>query len=160
MAADPTLSVLATERRAAALPGLLAIVRARGRRRAAARVAGAALLVALLATLPVLAAMRWWPRSPASAPAAASAPVPAPASAPGGSAANAVVATSTRQFGVVGDDPTVLARCRVDSAPRPGWQLDDDGLHRLLLAAGRPAGVIRVGDRVRIDPRAIDRPRP
>src|SRR5687768_11219306 len=90
MDADRELSVAARARRDEALPGLLAEVRARGRRRRTRRAAlAAALVLAPLGAWGVIrgddAAVPVRPRSVAAAPG----------------------------FEILGDDPSVLARCAV-----------------------------------------------
>jgi hypothetical protein len=64
-----------------------------------------------------------------------------------------------RGFEIVGDDPTVLARCEV-APPAPGqaaaWAIGDDELQAELRALGRPAGLVRVRDRVLVSAAAVD----
>lgn len=129
-----TLTPAAHRRMAAALPVLLGEVRARRRRRRAYRAAVAALL--LLAPI----VFGW---------ALAEPPAPAPP-APG------AVSGSMPTWVEVATDTTVLERCLVPTTLRPEWFVDDAGLRELLLAAARPAGLVRAGDRVLVDPAAVD----
>jgi hypothetical protein len=124
MEADRELSPVARTRRDAALPGLLAEVRARARRRRTRRAAVTAALVALV-LVPIAA---WWLR------------------------ADGAVVVHTRP-------EVVLARCVVASPPSGAvgeWSIGDAELQAELRALDRPAGLVRVGDRVLVDPAAAD----
>ncbi len=134
MAADRELSPRAIARRDALLPALLAEVRARARRRRVRRAAVAVLLVAVA----VLA----WPLASAS-PHVATPREPAP-----------VASRPTVQ--IVGDDPTILARCSVPTRERAQWWIRDDELQRLLASDGRTAGLVRVDGRVLVSADAVD----
>ena len=128
MAMEAELSACAVRCRDERLPGLLAAVRRRRSGRRRARLALAAVGLAAC-----LGALLWSPptarlQSPdlALAPAA-----PAPAA-----------------DRIVGDDPTVLARCAVPAVERQDWYLDDQGLQQLLQQAGCDSGLIRAGGRL------------
>jgi hypothetical protein len=131
------LSALATARRDAWLPALLAALRARRRRRQRRRaaVAGVALVVGAFAV--------WQASTPGAA-------APSPALPPSPSAPIA------GGWQVVGDDATVLARCEVRDQARASWWLGDDELRAELRAAARPDGCVRIGDRVLVRPSAVD----
>ncbi|MBL8755848.1 MAG: hypothetical protein JNK15_21305, partial [Planctomycetes bacterium] len=120
-----TMSAAAQERMHAGLPDLLAEVRARRRRRRALRAGVGLVFVGLVVRT-------FWPEGAA----------PPPAAAPDRS----VAAVPTPE--IVGDDPTVLARCLLPTHERPDWFVDDEGLRGLLRAADLPDGLVRIGKRV------------
>jgi len=126
------LSAAAMRRRQEALPELLGAVRWRRRRRLAAR--GAAVLLLVLS-----AASPWWWRAADGA---------------GGALAPAVA--DGPPWTVLGDDPSVLARCEVPTRVDPAWFVDDQQLQRLLLDGNRPDGLVRAGSRVIVAAAAID----
>ncbi len=138
-----TLSVAAQARRAADLPGLLAVVRRRGRWRRARRVG---LLVAAGGL--AVAAWRWRGNGEPAAVQVVPPQAAAPAAAP----------VAPQAWRIVHDDPRVLARCLVATTPRSDWLVDDAELQALLGEAGRPRGLVRVGAVVAVAPEAIDRP--
>ena len=134
MAADPGLSPLAQARRDALLPELLRELRARSRRRRVRRTA----VAALLAVIPVLA----WQLAPGAAP-------PAPMVVDAGPGPGP-------RYELVDDDPSILARCAVAAHAHGEWWLTDAELHDALAAAGRTAGLVRVGGRVLVSADAVD----
>lgn len=129
MANEPESQV--GQRMAALLPDLLLALRRRTRRARRRRLAVAALVAAAPACW-----LAWLlAGSGAAVPAT---PVAAPA------------------WTFVRDDPGLLARCSVAPVVRPAWFVGDDELHVLLGDAARPAGLVRVGERVFVAAAAID----
>jgi hypothetical protein len=131
------LTARASSRRDALLPRLLDELRARGRRRRRRR----ATVAAVAAVLPLLA----WGLTAARDGTRGAPSVPR-------------VRDDARAvpFDVVETDPTVLARCTIVVPPDPRWALDDAGLQAELAALDRPAGLVRVGDRVLVSRDAVD----
>jgi hypothetical protein len=126
-----TMTAMARRRQREMLPGLLAAVRGRRRRR---RLARSALVLVLAGGLALLEPWR-----------ALGGPEAPPHAVP------------TAAWTSFGDDPTVLERCAVPSSARPEWFVDDQGLQSLLAAADRHAGLVRAGGQVFVDRTAIDR---
>lgn len=141
------LSAQAQRRMATMLPELLGAVRGRRRRRIATRVAAAAAVVLLL--------VGYWPFGDVA--------TTTTRANPGGAAqvADAGEQQPPADKGspvceVVRDIPGVVARYRVAVAVNPDWFVDDGELHRLLVAAGRPAGLVRVAGKVTFSSEATD----
>lgn len=121
-AAGIGLSTTGLARREAMKVMLTGILRQRRRRRRMAQAACALLLLGL-------GARTLQPPRPAPV-----APIAAP-----------------RCWTVVHDDPTVLLRCRAADITLPGTIFVDDAeLPALLAAAGRDAGIVQIGDRIRV----------
>jgi hypothetical protein len=130
------LSQTGRQRRAAMRRSLEQAVVVRRRRRAVVRSASAALAL-------MLAAVLWWRSGERGA-------LPSP-----GRPSPELCHIDLR---VVGDDPQIVARCRVrpESVP-PQTYISDDELLALLAAIGRPAGLIRTRDRLIVTGDVVDR---
>ena len=127
LGADDSLGALARARKAAGLAPLLLVVRRRRRRRRAVQAATVVLLAAL--------SLRFLLPSPDAAAVALREPI---ATAPDGR------------------EPFVLERLMVPTTVRAEWFVDDPELQQLLRDAGRPAGLVRIGERVQVDAAAVD----
>jgi hypothetical protein len=133
MVHESQLSVVAQQRLAAGLPALLLELRARRRRRQRRRAGVAAMAVCLVVwSLGLLA-----PPSTAGR-------------------ASRVPLASASSWQLLDDDSTVLARCVVGNRERREWLLDDAALRVELRAAGRPDGLVCVGNRVFVSSSAVD----
>jgi hypothetical protein len=129
------LSPLAQRRQQELLPEMLGAVRRRRHRRYLRRSIGALglVLVAMLAFWP------WEPNVP-----------DAPHALP--------MATAVPPRWIeIATDPTVLARCEVVPVVHAEWFLDDGALQGLLADAGRPPGLVCIGNKVQVAAIAIDR---
>ena len=132
---DRDLSERARQCRDLRLPGLLAAVRARRRGRQLVRWSAAAAAVATALLL-----WQFGRRAGDEAPVVVR------------QSAEVVVAEAPAAAGpglvIVRDDPTVLARCEVDTVDRAAWYVDDDGLQQMLAQAGLESGLVRAGGRL------------
>lgn len=138
MVAEHELSAAAAQRMEALLPELLGTLRARRRRARRRRAAVAAALLVLPALLSI----------PGRSAPVDSSREPVPAALARAPAAPAWVELR--------DDPSVLARCEVATVVRSAWFVDDDEMQALLLAAEKPAGLVRSGSRVFVSAAALD----
>lgn len=130
-AGEGRLSAAAQARLQADLPGLLAALRGRRRRRQTVRAAVATLLLVSGAAMVFRSG---------------GAPTVVPVL-PDGTAPRCTI---------VRDDPQVLARLAVPTTVRAEWFVDDAGLQALLRAADRPDGLVRVDRQVLVSAEAVD----
>lgn len=139
MNVDPAMAILSAAgaaRRDALRAQLVRRVGWRGRRRRGAQ-AVLALCAAILGYHAISPVM---PVGPRELPTAATTPVAAPAP----------------SWRIIDDDPTVLARCTAPPVPSQVEFLDDDGLQRQLVQAGRTPAMARAGERLIVLAKADD----
>ena len=138
---SPTIRALTDAgrvRRAAMRRSLQGAVMTRRRRRTAARSAGAVLAVLALG-------IAWWQATPVTR-------LPEP-----GSSRDDLAALQHVDYRAVTTDRSMLERYRVDPpAVSAVLEVGDDELLRLLAAAGRPTGLIRMRDRVIVTRDVVD----